>query len=167
LIRLFAACGAVLLATGCASIVGGHNQPVSVETKYKGENVAGAQCKLENDKGSWNVTTPGSVTVRRSIADMLVSCTKEGTPPGSAKVKSSTKPMAFGNILFGGIIGVGVDVATGAAYDYPSLMALEMGQAISDAPAPADTAPAAGAAAPAAGGGTQPGASAPAVEQKK
>jgi hypothetical protein len=28
--------------------------------------------------------------------------------------------LAFGNILFGGLIGAAVDVGTGAAYDYPS-----------------------------------------------
>jgi hypothetical protein len=36
--------------------------------------------------------------------------------------------MAFGNILFGGVIGVGVDVATGAAYDYPALITVVFGQ---------------------------------------
>jgi len=30
--------------------------------------------------------------------------------------------MAAGNIVFGGLIGVGVDIATGAAYDYPALI---------------------------------------------
>ena len=34
--------------------------------------------------------------------------------------------MAFGNILIGGVIGVGVDVATGAAYDYPDLITVQM-----------------------------------------
>ena len=28
--------------------------------------------------------------------------------------------MTAGNVLFGGLIGVGVDAADGAAYDYPS-----------------------------------------------
>ena len=37
-------------------------------------------------------------------------------------------PMAFGNILFGGVIGAGVDIATGAAYDYPELIVVEVDQ---------------------------------------
>jgi hypothetical protein len=41
--------------------------------------------------------------------------------------KSSTKGMAFGNILFGGVIGAGVDTATGAAYDYPVLITVQLG----------------------------------------
>lgn len=32
--------------------------------------------------------------------------------------------MAFGNLLFGGVIGAGVDIGTGAAYDYPNLISV-------------------------------------------
>lgn len=119
---------ASVLTTGCASIVTGHNQPVSVETRAKGAMVREASCKLENDKGTWFVTTPGSVTVRRSFADLHVRCEKDRHEPGILTVKSSTKAMAFGNAIFGGLVGAGVDIATGAAYDYPSLITVEMGQ---------------------------------------
>jgi phosphoketolase len=51
-----------------------------------------------------------------------VSCSKEGFGTESIVVKSATKGMAAGNIIFGGVIGGGVDVATGAAYDYPNLI---------------------------------------------
>lgn len=115
------------LTTGCASIVTGHNQPVSVETRHKGAMVKEASCKLENDKGTWFVTTPGSVTVRRSYGDLHVRCEKEPIEPGILTVKSTTKAMAFGNAVFGGLVGAGVDMATGAAYDYPSLITVEMG----------------------------------------
>jgi hypothetical protein len=115
---------------GCASIVSGHNQSLSVETRLKGFPVAGANCKLSNDKGTWFVTTPGSTLVRRSMEDIAVRCEKESTQPGIASVKSSTKGMAFGNILFGGVIGAGVDVASGAAFDYPPLITVEMGESI-------------------------------------
>jgi hypothetical protein len=118
----------IVLTTGCASIVGGTNQPISVETRsVTGETVAGANCKLENPKGTWYVTTPGSVTVHRAYDDLSISCTKAGEQPGIASAKSSTKGMAFGNILFGGIIGAGVDTATGAAYDYPTLITVQLG----------------------------------------
>ena len=72
--------------------------------------------------------------VQRSYESMMVRCEKEGISPGVATVKSSTKPMAFGNIIFGGIIGAGVDVATGAAYDYPQMFSVEMGDVITIAP---------------------------------
>ena len=121
--------GAVLTqVVGCASIVTGHNQSLSVETRDAAGPVVGASCKLENDKGTWFVTTPGSTTVRRSLADMAIRCDKDGSMPGITSTKSSTKGMVAGNILFGGLIGAGVDVATGAAFDYPSLITVEMGK---------------------------------------
>ena len=130
---------ATMLGTGCASIVSGQNQSVSVETRSKqGEAVMSANCKLSNNKGTWFVTSPGSVTVRRSYEDLLINCEKENQEPGLASVKSSTKAMAFGNIIFGGVIGAGVDVASGAAYDYPTMITVLMGEKVNiDAP-PAD-----------------------------
>jgi hypothetical protein len=113
--------------SGCASIVTGSNQSLSVEAAApNGENVVGANCKLVNDKGNWFINTPGTVTVQRSYNDLNVSCTKDGHGPGITTVKSSTKAMAAGNIIFGGPIGAGVDAATGAAFDYPSLIKVLM-----------------------------------------
>lgn len=116
------------MLSGCASIVNGNNQVVSVETRHKGEAVAGATCQMTNGKGTFYVTTPGTVTVNRAYEDMSVKCEKSNYQPGLSTVKSSTKPMAFGNIIFGGIIGAGVDIATGSAYDYPSLITVFMGE---------------------------------------
>jgi hypothetical protein len=114
--------------TGCASIVSGTSQVISVETLHTSGNLAGASCKLENDKGVYYVTTPGTVTVHRAYGDMNVKCEKPGFDPGMATVKSSTKAMMAGNIVFGGFIGAGVDAASGAAYDYPALFQVMMGQ---------------------------------------
>lgn len=103
--------------TGCASIVSGTNQPVSVHTGP----VGGASCQLQNDKGTWYIaSTPSTVVVNRSYNDLHISCHKNGYRPGYKQLVSRTKAMAFGNILFGGAIGAGVDVVDGAAYDYPN-----------------------------------------------
>lgn len=112
---------------GCASIVTGHNQSISVETTHhNGIKVADASCRLTNDKGTWFVHTPGSVTVRRSYAAMQVRCEKDGYTPTSMSAPSHTKAMVAGNILFGGLIGGAVDVASGAAYDYPDLIQVDL-----------------------------------------
>ena len=128
--------GTTLLSSGCASIVSGSNQSLSVTAMNKAAVVSAATCKLTNNKGTWYVNTPGSVTVHRSYEDLLVACDKEGLETGMLTVKSSTKGMAFGNILFGGVIGAGVDVGTGAAYDYPSLVTVQMGEAGTVVPSP-------------------------------
>ena len=129
-LTLSALAAACLLTGGCASIVSGQNQSVSVTSRdpVKGVDVAGAKCSLVNDKGTWYATTPGTVTVRRSFNELAVNCSADGMTTGIAMVKSATKAMAFGNILFGGFIGAGVDMSTGAAYDYPEVIIVTMGQ---------------------------------------
>lgn len=127
--------GATLLS-GCASIVNGSNQVISVEARNKGQQVSGASCSLINPKGTFYVTTPGTVTIHRAYDDLNVKCEKDGMQPGIASVKSTTKGMAFGNILFGGIIGAAVDAGSGAAYDYPTLITVIMGETTSQSPGP-------------------------------
>ncbi|WP_208325456.1 hypothetical protein [Paraburkholderia caballeronis] len=124
---LATAVASVAALSGCASIVGGTNQVISVQTVKGADELAGAACKLENDKGTWFVRTPGTVTVHRAYGDLNIKCEKDGIDPGLATVKSSTKGMAFGNILFGGVIGTAVDMSSGAAYDYPPLITVSMG----------------------------------------
>lgn len=41
-----------LALTGCASIVNGSNQVVSVETRLNGQLLHGATCQLANPKGT-------------------------------------------------------------------------------------------------------------------
>jgi hypothetical protein len=105
------------LTSGCASIVTGQDQIVSVDTPLCPD----AKCKLQNEEGVyWVPSTPGTVSVDREYGDLVVTCSKPGYPDVMMNVSSSTKGMAFGNILAGGIIGGAVDMGTGAAYDYPS-----------------------------------------------
>lgn len=130
---------ASLVLTGCASIVNGSNQVLSVETRNSAGPVIGANCKLENPKGVYYVTTPGTVSVNRAYDELNLKCEKAQEQAGLASVKSTTKAMAFGNIIFGGVIGAAVDVGTGAAYDYPMLITVMMGQSNN---APVNTGPA-------------------------
>jgi hypothetical protein len=130
-IRICIAAVAVTQLFGCASIVSGQNQSVSINAMSDSGQVVGAQCTLTNNKGTWYVMTPGTTTVHRSYGDLGVRCEKKSESSGVATVKSHTKGMAFGNILFGGIIGAGVDMKTGAAYDYPTLITVLMGRIIS------------------------------------
>jgi len=99
----------------CASIVEGDTQSLSLATP----NCPNAQCKLTNEQGTFYINgTPGTVTVNKSTSPMSIICTK-GEKSEMISVESGTESMSFGNILFGGIIGAGVDMSTGAAYVYP------------------------------------------------
>lgn len=106
--------------SGCASIVDGSTQSLSVKTVAGGADITGAQCALTNNKGTWYVTTPGTVAVHRSYDPLNVKRDRDGYASNTVSSDSSTKGIAFGNILLGGIIGAGVDMSTGAAYDYPN-----------------------------------------------
>lgn len=128
LLSLMAILAASLLLGGCASITGGSQQSVSVETRQEAAQVSGAACELVNAKGKWFLTTPGSVQIQRSNDDLQVTCNKPGLEPGRASVVSIVKPGMVGNFFFGGIIGVAIDHASGAAYDYPNMIQVMMGQ---------------------------------------
>jgi len=112
--------------TGCASLTTGLNQTVSVQAHAGNEPVTGASCKLFNAKGTWFVTTPGSVSVHRSHDALHVACTKEGYAPAESTAAAGAQGMILGNIIFGGFIGAGVDLASGAAFDYPDQISFEM-----------------------------------------
>ena len=109
----------LIFLTGCASITESKNQSMSVST---GE-VIGAMCTLTNSKGSYYVnSTPGSVMVQNACDQLTVTCKKDGyvpANPNAGSVQDKSKGMAWGNIIFGGIIGIAVDRQTGAGCTYP------------------------------------------------
>ena len=109
----------LFLLNNCASITESKNQSMSVST---GE-VTGAMCTLSNSKGSYYVnSTPGSVMVRNACDQLTVTCKKDGYVPansGAGSIQDKSKGMAWGNVIFGGIIGIAVDRQTGAGCTYP------------------------------------------------
>jgi hypothetical protein len=115
------------LASGCASIVNGTTQLVTVETHRDQTPVEGASCELVNSKGTYHVKTPGTIPIGRAYGDLSVRCEKSGMDVGMTSTASSTKAMVFGNILLGGAIGAALDTSSGAAYEYPELIRVEMG----------------------------------------
>ena len=129
--KAFQSGACVLLAsllTGCATVTQPLTQSISVETRTKeGELVDGAACQLNNEKGNWTVTAPGSVLVNKSATDLFIRCEKVDHDQGTAVATSRVNPMIFGNILIGGVIGAIVDHSSGSGYQYPAVLAIEMG----------------------------------------
>jgi len=137
-----------LMSSACASIIEGTTQQIAVSTPP----ADGAQCVMKNPEGKWTVTTPGSVKVHKSKGDLEVVCHKDGFQDGTTKVVSHFNGATAGNIILGGVIGVGVDAATGANNNYPKSVEIPMAAATATAPmaTPASTPPAPPPAAPAA-----------------
>ncbi len=125
--------------TGCASITGSRNQPISVTATHEGKPVVGANCQLLNDKGTWYVTTPGSVVIQKSYQDLTATCRKQETKKiGATTFKSANEGSVWGNILAGGLIGYAVDASSGAGFSYPPTLNIEMvkGDVLPNPPVP-------------------------------
>jgi hypothetical protein len=116
--------------SGCASLIAGHTQSVTVQARHQGEIVTGAQCQISNDRGKGHIQTPGSTIVRKSAEDLIVLCEKPPLALGQATVKPSTGKWAYGSFFTSGVIGTAIDFNSGAAYDYPTVITVEMGQVI-------------------------------------
>ena len=111
-----ASIGAITIFLGsCSTIVKGTQQQVSINTP----GIPGAMCTLQSPVvGSRTVQTPGNIVLPKSKHNVAVSCTAQCYSPGVATLASHTEVMAAGNILFGGVIGLGVDAASGAMNTY-------------------------------------------------
>jgi uncharacterized protein YceK len=119
---------------GCASIIKGTSQSIAISTPP----ATGAECTLTSSQGSWSVLTPGAVTVERSKEDIQARCVKPGYEDAVAMIPSNFEGWTVGNLVFGGLIGVGVDAATGALNQYPKAFQIPM-RSSSSAAAPNST----------------------------
>jgi hypothetical protein len=129
-IRLLALLGCALGA-GCASVSGGNTQKMYVQAQAQdGTPVAGADCSLSNDKGTWRIQSPGDTSITRSNKRMEVKCDKSPLPQGVVSVESATRGAMFGNLIVGGVVGAVIDHSSGAAYEYPEMIKVVMGRHI-------------------------------------
>jgi phosphoketolase len=121
-IARFAVLGSLTVLSGCASIVEGSTQTIAVATPP----ADGARCILTSSEGVYYVTTPGNATVHKTKNDIDVLCKKDGFQEATYKIESHFNGATAGNILAGGIIGMGVDAATGANYNFPAEVKIPM-----------------------------------------
>jgi hypothetical protein len=120
-----------MFSGGCATITSNEMQPVNLTTQTEeGGIVEKAQCTLKNDKGDWQMESPGFVSVRRSAEDLIVECRKDGHPDGFLRAVSRAAAGMFGNIIFGGGIGAIIDHSNGTGYNYPDNLPVSMGKSV-------------------------------------
>jgi len=105
---------------GCASVTGGSHQDVEVLALYAGTALPDAQCRLFNARGAWDGLSGSRLEVRRSADHLAATCTAPDGRMGLNVVESHGNPVAAGNYLIGGLAGLAVDAASGAAFMYPS-----------------------------------------------
>lgn len=98
----------VRLATGCASIIHGSRQDINISSSPDDAEVWIDGVRMG--------ATPTKVTLKRKD-NYLVTVKKEGYKDATVKIEGSTSAWIIGNVIFGGIIGCGIDFLSGAAYD--------------------------------------------------
>lgn len=114
--------GAIVSATGCASIVSESTYPVSVTS-----SPAGASYEIASESGMVvsSGVTPGQVVLSAGAGYFdgeryTVRYRKDGYEDASSVIDSELDGWYFGNIVFGGLIGMlAVDPATGAMFKLP------------------------------------------------
>ncbi len=100
---------AAMLLTGCATVIDKATQSVLIDTAPED----GAQCTLANSEGVWRVVSPGLAKIRKTQNDLSVDCIKPGVGSGHVVAASHFRGTTAGNVIFGGIVGVGIDAASG------------------------------------------------------
>jgi hypothetical protein len=121
--RLFMVGLLSLLLPGCATLFEGTSQSVSIST-----DPAGADCIVDRHGtriGQVN-PTPGSIHVDKSKDDLSVQCKHAGYQTATITESPKFQGTTFGNIVAGGLIGVVVDAASGANFQYPSDVKVNM-----------------------------------------
>ena len=65
--------GALVLLTGCATVISGRFEDVHVTTYCANQRVE-ASCHLSNENGEWNILTPGVAKVQKGFGDLVLFC---------------------------------------------------------------------------------------------
>ncbi|MFC7050419.1 hypothetical protein [Emcibacter nanhaiensis] len=111
-----------LSLSGCASVMSGTDQDMTVDSNPKG-----AECTLTRENRVLaTVTTPETIRVSKLKHDIYVSCQMDGFHESTAHVNSGTEGSTFGNIILGGGIGWAIDSARGADNKYAEVVTVTM-----------------------------------------
>ena len=118
----------------CASIIEGGTDRVEFKTAQD----IPAQCEATNGRGTYNFSVPGTAEIQKSKTDLVLNCTGSGGATGKKDVASDMETWTLGNVLIGGLIGLGIDAGTGSMWEYPKDVSINMN--IPTPPAPEPTA---------------------------
>ncbi len=109
MLRYFAIVASATLLVACATLTTGTTQIIAVDTP----GVPGAMCTLTTQSGPQVVTTPGTISLSKGSNPIPILCTKQCYVNGQSIVGSNAQQMAAGNVIFGGLIGLGVEFRVG------------------------------------------------------
>ncbi len=116
MIKLLLAAALALPCISCASVTRGTTENISISS-----TPAGATAELSGLDNPTACVTPCVVVAKRN-ADITVTINKAGYEPQviplTKEIPGNGAVGFAGNVLVGGLVGMGVDAATGAAMDH-------------------------------------------------
>ena len=94
------------ISSGCATIIHGTTQDIGITTDPSDANLL--------VDGTERYKSPAKVTMKRKD-DHMVEVSKDGYQKETINIKSVMSGVVAGNLLAGGLIGIGVDALSGGA----------------------------------------------------
>jgi hypothetical protein len=122
-LRIFVALATVSALSSCGSLTRGTSENVTI-------TAAPDDAKISTSTGQYCPRSPCTINVGRRD-EFTAFAEKDGYEKGSIEIKTKVGGAGAagfaGNVLVGGVIGMGVDAATGAALDhYPNPAHMEL-----------------------------------------
>lgn len=106
-IKLLALITAVIFLPGCATVTTGRHQKVPIDSNPRGADVT--------ISSGYQGTTPCSFDLLRN-KDHIIKITKSGYKTAQITLRKTLCGSTCGNVILGGIIGLGVDAMSGAMF---------------------------------------------------
>ena len=100
----------LLVLCNCATIAGGTKQNLHVESSPSEANLY--------LNGTYKMKTPGEIIINRSEPEVALRFAKEGFVPLEYQLAKGNSRWFGMNILLGGLPGMLIDMASGAAYEF-------------------------------------------------
>ena len=119
---------------GCATLTESTEQTVLVQTIQDNQAVDGAGCILTNKAGRWFVTSPGRVTIQKSVGDLWIDCKKDGASSYDIVASKAGGAALWGNVVISAGLGYFIDKNSGAGFDYPATLTVIMRKGVEPTP---------------------------------
>lgn len=100
----------ILSTTSCATIFTGSKDSITFNTKPEGAKVI--------FQGVEKCVTPCTTEFQRTLGKRTVEIKKDGFESKEVKLEKNFNAVTLVNLIFGGVIGFGIDLATGSFLKY-------------------------------------------------
>lgn len=121
MIRILLMTAAVMALSGCARVIEGSSQSMTIETP--GAN--GATCFIENQEFRYKIYAPQTIRITRSYYPFDVRCLAPGNRQKTVTVAPKIQEATYMNAANGFIPGMLVDYNTRSFYKFPELVIVD------------------------------------------